>query len=90
MVSHNVNGGTFWIIDKIYRNFNIDVDLIDTSKLQTVKNRIKENTKFIFVETPTNPMIQLSDIASISRITHDNNLKLIVDNTFLSPYFQRP
>ena len=53
------------------------------------KNGIKENTKFIHVETPTNPMMQLSDIASISNIAHDNTLKLIVDNTFMSPYFQR-
>ena len=59
LVSHNIYGGTFRIIDKIYRNFNIEVDWIDTSDLQTVKNGIKENTKFIFVETPTNPMMQL-------------------------------
>ena len=90
IVSHNVYGGTFRIIDKIYKNFNIEVDWINTSNLEEVKNGIKENTKFIFIETPTNPMMQLSDIESIANIAHENNLKLIVDNTFMSPYFQRP
>lgn len=90
IVSHNVYGGTFRIIDKIYKNFNIEVDWINTSDLDEVKNGIKENTKFIFIETPTNPMMQLSDIKSIANIAHENNIKLIVDNTFMSPYFQRP
>jgi cystathionine beta-lyase/cystathionine gamma-synthase len=90
IVSHNVYGGTFRIIDKIYKNFNIEVDWVNTSDIEAIKNGIKTNTKFIFIETPTNPMMQLSDIESIANIAHENNLKLIVDNTFMSPYFQRP
>ena len=90
IVSHNVYGGTFRVIDKIYNNFNIEVDWVDTSDLDAILNSIKENTKFIFIETPTNPMMQLSDIKSISEISIQNGLKLIVDNTFMSPYFQRP
>ena len=90
IVSHNVYGGTFRIIDKIYSNFNIEVDWVDTSDINEVSNSIKKNTKFIFIETPTNPMMQLSDIKLISEIAHQNGLKLIVDNTFMSPYFQRP
>lgn len=90
LVSHNVYGGTFRIIDKIYKNFNIEVDWVDTSDLKVIENGIKQNTKFIFVETPTNPMMQLSDIESIVKIAQQNNLKLIIDNTFMSPYFQRP
>ena len=90
IVSHNVYGGTFRILDKIYKNFNIEVDWVNTSDVEAVKDGIKTNTKFIFIETPTNPMMQLSDIESIADIAHENNLKLIVDNTFMSPYFQRP
>ncbi len=90
IVSKNVYGGTFRILDKIYNNFNIKVDWIDTSNVVEISNSIKNNTKFIFIETPTNPMMQLSDIKSIAGIARQNGLKLIVDNTFMSPYFQRP
>ena len=59
-------------------------------KFTSISKSIKENTKFIFIETPTNPMMQLSDIDGISKLAKQNGLILIVDNTFMSPYLQRP
>ena len=90
IVSSNVYGGTFRLLSRVYNDFNITVDWVDTSNIELIGKAIKETTKFIFIETPTNPMMQLSDIKLISKLAKQNSLKLIVDNTFMTPYFQRP
>ena len=90
IVSSNVYGGTFRLLSQVYNDFNITVDWVDTSNIELIGKAIKETTKFIFIETPTNPMMQLSDIKLISKLAKQNSLKLIVDNTFMTPYFQRP
>jgi len=86
----NVYGGTFRLLDTVMKKYNIEQSWVDTSSIQNVKSAIKDNTKLIFIETPTNPMMTISDIKGICEIAHENNILVAVDNTFMSPYFQRP
>ena len=88
--NYNVYGGTFRLIDKILLNMGLKISWVDTSSIDEVKNALSDKTKMILIETPTNPMMQLTDIKAISKISKANNLMLVVDNTFMSPYFQRP
>ena len=86
----NVYGGTYRLVSQILSNFGLDSDWVDTSNLDVLKTHIKTSTRMIFVESPTNPMMELCDINDISKVAKDNDLLLVVDNTFMSPYFQRP
>ena len=86
----NVYGGTYRLIKQILINFGIESSWIDTTDLDAIQSNINSSTKMIFIESPTNPMMELCDINAISKIAKDNHLKLIVDNTFMSPYYQRP
>ncbi len=90
IVSDNVYGGTYRLFETIFRDYGIDYSWVETSNLDDVKNAIKINTKMLFIETPTNPMLTLTDLSAISEIARSNNLISIVDNTFMSPYFQNP
>lgn len=87
---NDLYGGTKRLIDKIFYKFNISGSYIDLRNPENVKGAIKPETKLIWIETPTNPMMYLADIKEISKIAHDNNLLVVVDNTFLTPYFQNP
>ena len=86
----NVYGGTYRLMEKILRNFGLESSWVDTANSNEIKSAINSNTKMIFIETPTNPMMQLTDIQKVANIAKSKNLKLVVDNTFMSPYFQRP
>jgi cystathionine beta-lyase/cystathionine gamma-synthase len=86
----NVYGGTFRLLDTIMKKYNIEQSWVDTSSIDQVASAIKDNTKLIFIESPTNPMMTLSDIKAICNIAHKKNILVAVDNTFMSPYFQRP
>ena len=88
--TRNVYGGTFRIMDQIYKNFNIVPHWVDTTNLDEIESKINDKTKIIFIETPTNPMMEISNIKEISKICKKNNCILVVDNTFMSPYNQRP
>ena len=88
--TNNVYGGTYRLMEKIMSKFKVKVRWTDTSSLKSITKNITDNTKMIFIETPTNPMMTLSDINQISEICNKNNILLVVDNTFLSPFFQRP
>lgn len=90
IVSEDLYGGTYRLFNETYSNFGVKADFIDTSILSNVEKAIKTNTKAIFIETPSNPLMRVSDIKSIASICKKYNLLLIVDNTFLSPYFQKP
>jgi cystathionine gamma-synthase len=90
LFSDDLYGGTFRIANEVYKNYGIDFELIDTSNLDEVAQSIKDNTVAIFIETPSNPMMKVADIAEISKLIKKNNGLLVVDNTFLSPYFQKP
>jgi len=86
----NVYGGTYRIMDKIYKNFSIISHWTDTTDLNEIEKKINNKTKIVFIETPTNPMMEISDIKSIANLCQKHDCLLVVDNTFMSPYNQRP
>jgi len=88
--TNNVYGGTYRLMENIMNKFSLKANWVDTSCIDNIKNSISENTKMIFIETPTNPMMTISDIKQISLLCSEKNILLVVDNTFMSPYFQRP
>lgn len=90
LLSANVYGGTFRVLDKIFLNFNLQYELVDTSNLEQVKAKIDSSVRAIFIETPTNPLMEVTDIEAISQIARANNILTIIDNTFMTPYLQRP
>ena len=90
IISGNVYGGTYRIMTQIMENMGLSTSWIDTSDLELVKAAVTSKTKMIVIESPTNPMMQLTDIQAVSKISKEHNLLLVVDNTFMSPYYQRP
>jgi cystathionine gamma-lyase len=88
--TNNVYGGTYRLFEQIIKEYNLEFSYADTSNIEEVKNSIKENTKFIYIETPTNPMLNITDLKAVSEISKKNNIITCVDNTFMSPYFQNP
>lgn len=90
LISDNVYGGTFRVVDKVFVNLGLTYTLVDTSNLDEVKSAITPNSKAIFIETPTNPLMKLTDLSAISLLAKLHGLLTVVDNTFLTPYLQRP
>ncbi|KRL04320.1 trans-sulfuration enzyme family protein [Liquorilactobacillus oeni] len=90
IVGNDVYGGTFRLINSVLKRLGLQFTTVDTRNLAAVKDAIKGNTKAIYLETPTNPLMQISDIAALAEIGHQNKLLTIVDNTFATPYIQRP
>ncbi|MCR5792539.1 MAG: PLP-dependent aspartate aminotransferase family protein [Lachnospiraceae bacterium] len=90
IVSDNIYGGTFRILDNVFNNFGITYEIVDTSDASQIEAAIDENVKAIYVESPANPLLTVTDIAQVAKIAHANDKLLIVDNTFLTPYLQRP
>ncbi|MCM3113545.1 bifunctional cystathionine gamma-lyase/homocysteine desulfhydrase [Lederbergia lenta] len=86
----DVYGGTFRLMTRVFNKFGIEVTFVDTTDLDKVKSAIRKNTKAIYVETPTNPLLKITDLKMISSIAKEHQLKLIVDNTFSTPYWQAP
>lgn len=83
-------GGTYRMFSKIYQDFGIKFHFVDMNDLDKFQSLINENTKLVWVETPTNPLMKLADIEAIAKITKEKNLLFAVDNTFATPYLQRP
>jgi cystathionine beta-lyase/cystathionine gamma-synthase len=90
IVSDNTYGGTARLFTKVLANYNIEFEFVDTSEPLNVEAAIKENTKMVFVETPTNPVMIVTDLKAISEIAHRVGARVVCDNTFMSPYLQRP
>ena len=90
IVSDNTYGGTFRLFDKVLRKFGVEFSYVDAREPQNVDEATRAETRMVFVETPTNPVMSLVDIRAVSEITRRRGLRLVVDNTFMSPYFQRP
>ncbi|MFQ5627248.1 MAG: trans-sulfuration enzyme family protein, partial [bacterium] len=86
----NVYGGTYRFFTQVMQEFGLDSTWVDTSLMGNIERAVSPQTKMVFLETPTNPMLVLSDITKISQFCKDRGILLVVDNTFLSPYFQRP
>lgn len=90
VISNNVYGGTYRLYELNMKNYGLDFSWVDSTDLKNVENAIRPNTKMIYVETPTNPMLNITDLKGISRIAKKHNLISVCDNTFMSPYFQNP
>ena len=90
IVTSNVYGGTYRLFELIMKDFGLEFSWVDTSDTSNIKKAIKKNTKMVFVETPTNPRLILTDLVEVAKISKENNLISVVDNTFASPYFQNP
>ncbi len=88
--SDNVYGGVPRLFNQILTNFGLEFTYVDTADLRAVERAIRKNTRYVYVETPTNPLMTISDLAAISALAHRRDAEVIVDNTFMSPYFQRP
>jgi cystathionine beta-lyase/cystathionine gamma-synthase len=90
VISNNVYGGTYRLYELNMKNYGLDFSWVDTTNLINIENAIRQNTKMIFVETPTNPMLNITDLKGVADIARKNNLISVCDNTFMSPYFQNP
>ena len=90
IVSDNIYGGTFRILDNVFKNFGITYEIVNTSNLSEIEAAISPEVKAIYVESPANPLLTVTDIKAVSEIAKKNDKLLIVDNTFLTPYLQRP
>lgn len=88
--SDDLYGGSVRLFNNICVKNGLEIDYVNTSCLEEIKSKIKPSTKAIYIETPTNPMLQVTDIAACAKIAKKHNLLLIVDNTFLTPYLQNP
>ncbi len=83
-------GGTYRLLEKVVKNWGVTTTYVDVDEVTEFKKAIQPNTKLIWIETPTNPLLKVVDIELISRVARENHLILVVDNTFASSYFQRP
>jgi cystathionine beta-lyase/cystathionine gamma-synthase len=90
VVTDNTYGGTFRLFDKVLTRYRLEFSYVDTSDPDLVERAIRPNTKMLFVETPTNPVLRLTDIAKTAGIAKARGIRLVVDNTFASPAVQRP
>jgi len=90
IVSDNTYGGTFRLFDKVLRKFGLEFSYVDAREPQNVEDAALPETRMVFIETPTNPVMSLVDIKAVAEITRRRGIRLVVDNTFMSPYFQRP
>lgn len=88
--SHGVYGGTYRLFEKIVRNHGVDFSWVDTSNARRVREALRPETRMIFVETPTNPLMTLTDLEAVAEIAREAGCRLVVDNTFMTPYLQRP
>ncbi|HEY7783694.1 MAG TPA: cystathionine gamma-synthase, partial [Pyrinomonadaceae bacterium] len=90
IVSDNTYGGTFRLFTRVLAHYNVEFDFVDTSEALNVEAAIKPNTKMVFIETPTNPVMIVSDMQEIAKVAHRVGARVVCDNTFMSPYLQRP
>jgi cystathionine beta-lyase/cystathionine gamma-synthase len=86
----NMYGGVPRLFNQVLVNFGLEFTYVDTSDVKAVEKAIRRNTKLVYIETPTNPLMTISDIAAISKASHAHGIEVCVDNTFMSPYLQQP
>ncbi|GFG74927.1 cystathionine gamma-synthase [Mycobacterium botniense] len=90
LIPDDAYGGTFRLIDKVFTQWNVDYTPVALSDLDAVRAAIRSRTRLIWVETPTNPLLSVADIAAIAQLGHEHSAKVLVDNTFASPALQQP
>jgi cystathionine beta-lyase/cystathionine gamma-synthase len=87
---HNLYGGTPRLFNQVWADFGLEFAYVDTSDVRNVKRALTNKTRLVFIETPTNPLMALTDIRAVSEVCRPKKIDLVVDNTFMSPYFQQP
>lgn len=90
LISSNVYGGTFRVLDKVFKQFGLLYKIVDTSDPLLLKKELTEEVKAVFIESPANPLLSITDIAAVSDLAHRHGALTIVDNTFMTPYLQKP
>jgi cystathionine gamma-lyase/cystathionine beta-lyase/cystathionine gamma-lyase/homocysteine desulfhydrase len=90
VVTDNTYGGTYRLFERVLRKYQLDFTYVDTSNLGEIRRAIGPSTKMLFLETPTNPVLRITDLAGACEIAHERGVAVVVDNTFASPYVQRP
>lgn len=90
LAGHNLYGGTPRLFNQVLSNFGLTFTYVDTSDLNKVEKALQKNTRLVFLESPTNPLMELCDLRAISELSHRHGVEVVVDNTFMSPCFQRP
>ncbi|WAJ25792.1 trans-sulfuration enzyme family protein [Lacrimispora xylanolytica] len=90
IISSNVYGGTFRVLDKIFKNFDIHYSIEDTTDLEALEKSITKEVKAIFIESPANPLLTITDLKAVADLAKNHGILSIVDNTFMTPYLQRP
>ncbi len=90
VVSDNTYGGTYRLFSRVLANYGIEFSFVDTTDPSNVEAALRENTRMVFVETPTNPVMMLTDLQAVSEIARARGARVVCDNTFMSPYLQRP
>ena len=90
VVTDNTYGGTYRLFERVLRKYQLDFSYVDTSNVDAIRAAIRPSTKMLFLETPTNPVLRLTDIAAACGVAHERGVFVVVDNTFASPYVQRP
>lgn len=90
ILGDNTYGGTFRLFSRVLVDYGVEFDLVDTSEATNIEQAFKPNTKMVFVETPTNPVMTVTDLQAVSDIAHAHGARVVCDNTFMSPYLQRP
>ena len=90
VVTDNTYGGTFRLFERVLTRYRLSFSYVDTSQLDLVEGALRPETKMVFIETPTNPVMRLTDLAAVSELAHRHRIKVVVDNTFASPSIQRP
>jgi cystathionine gamma-lyase/cystathionine beta-lyase/cystathionine gamma-lyase/homocysteine desulfhydrase len=90
VVTDNTYGGTYRLFERVLRKYQLDFSYVDTSNLDEIRAAIRPSTKMLFLETPTNPVLRITDLAAACDIAHQRNVFVVVDNTFASPCVQRP
>ena len=90
IVTDNTYGGTYRLFERVLRKYQLDFSYVDTSDVALIEAAVRPSTKMLFVETPTNPVLRLTDLDAACRVAHAHGIVVVVDNTFASPYVQRP
>ncbi|MBE6514083.1 MAG: PLP-dependent transferase [Thermoplasmata archaeon] len=90
LISHNVYGGTYRVLDKVFKNFGIEYTILESEDPEYLRKAITDDVRAILLESPANPLMSVTDIRAFSEVAHEKCVKVIVDNTFMTPYLQRP
>jgi cystathionine beta-lyase/cystathionine gamma-synthase len=90
VAGHDLYGGSFRLFEQVLKGFGLDFSYANTTRVEEVERSLRPNTRIIFIETPTNPLMEITDLSAMASLARRRGLLLVVDNTFMSPYFQRP